>query len=85
MPLLQTEVFVSSRSKTALMLLISLAFIACALFLPTDGTSQSWRYYGGAFFGLGVIVFAWLLIRPQRLTLDPEGFALSGGLIPQAE
>jgi len=27
------------------------------------------------------LVFCWLLIRPQRLTLNPEGFTVSGGLV----
>src|SRR6185437_2759355 len=81
MPLLQTEVFVGSRSKTALMHLTSLVFVAIAVFLPADGQSQDWRLYCGGFFGLGAIVFIFLLVRPQRLTLDAEGFSLSGGLM----
>ena len=85
MPLLETEVFVSSRSKTALMLLGSVAFVSIALFLPSDGGSQAWRFYCGGFCGLCAIVFAWLLARPQRLTLDADGFTLSGGLIRSAK
>ena len=32
----------------------------------------------------GSIVFICLLLRPQRLTLDQEGFCLSGGLMPSS-
>ncbi len=75
-----TKVFVSSRRRMVFLLLLSVAFVALAMFLPPDGQSDNWRIYGGGFFGLGVIVFAWLLVRPQTLTLDDEGFTLSGGL-----
>ncbi len=33
------------------------------------------------FFGLSIPVFGWTLIRPQRLTLDEQGFVLSGGMV----
>jgi hypothetical protein len=81
MPMLQTEVYSSSRSKIALMLLGALAFVAIAVFLPADEQSQNWRIYCGGFFGFCAIVFLCLLVRPQRLTLDAEGFMLSGGLM----
>lgn len=85
MPLLPTEVFVSSRRKTAVMLLGSLTFVSIALFLPPDGQSQTWRIYCGGFFGLCAMVSAYLLIRPQRLILDADGLTLSGGLVRPAK
>jgi hypothetical protein len=39
-----------------------------------------WAWVGLAFFGLGALIFLWVLIRPQRLLLDAEGFTVTGGL-----
>ncbi len=74
--------YVSSRVKTVAYLVVSFAFVAIAIFLP-DARSQSndWRYWCGSLFGLGALVFLWLLGRPQILALDAEGFTLSGGLM----
>jgi len=44
-------------------------------------TSVAWGWAGVTFFGLGVVVFLWLLIRPQVLILDSGGFTVDGGLI----
>ena len=75
-----TRIFVSSRKRMAMLLFVSLAFVALALFLPPDGQPDDWRVYGEGFFGLCAIVFVCLLVRPQTLTVDGEGFILSGGL-----
>src|SRR5438270_646838 len=79
--MLETKEIVQSRVKTTIALLGSSAFVAIAALLPRQaGESNDWRWWCGALFGLGVLVFSWLLIRPQRLTLDQEGFSVSGGL-----
>ena len=80
--MLQTREIVASRLKITGVLLGSLAFVSIAALLPSQGgDSDQWRLWGGAFFGICAVVFCWLLIRPQRLTLDPEGFRVSGGLV----
>jgi hypothetical protein len=80
--MLETKQLVSSRLKTAAVLFGSLIFVAIAAFLPANaGESNQWRWWGGAFFGLGAVTFSWLLIRPQQLILDPEGFTVRGGLV----
>jgi len=74
--------YTSSRVKTGLMLAGSLIFVAAALFLPRDpGRSQAALTAAGVFFGLGALVAAVLLVRPQRLRLDGEGFIVSGGFV----
>ena len=78
--MLENKEIVSSRSKTTIALLGSLAFVAIATLLPVEaGESGQWRWWCGGFFGLCAVVFSWLLIRPQRLSLDQEGFTLAGG------
>jgi hypothetical protein len=79
--LLQTKVFVSSRRQTAIMFAGSLAFVAIAFLVPGSDQPAHWRTFAGSFFGLCAVVFVWLLVRPQRLTLDADGFTLSGGLM----
>jgi hypothetical protein len=80
--MLQTREIVASRLKITGVLLGSLAFVSIAALLPSQrGDSDQWRLWGGAFFGICAVVFCWLLIRPQRLTFDPEGFTVSGGLV----
>ena len=72
----------SSRLKYALYLAGSLAFVAIGLLLPRHEDPEAWKLDAGVvFFGLCSTIFIWLLIRPQRLTLDEEGFTLSGGLV----
>ena len=71
---------VSSRGKTLACLAISLAFVAISAFLPDDGGDRTWRWLCGGFFALGVAVFAAVTVWPQRVTLDAQGFTISGGL-----
>ncbi|MDB5724204.1 MAG: hypothetical protein JWQ16_958 [Novosphingobium sp.] len=74
--------YTSSRAKTVAYLFVSLAFVAIAIFLAdTRSQSNDWRYWCGSLFGVGTVVFVWLLARPQILALDAEGFTLSGGLM----
>jgi hypothetical protein len=66
--------------------MVSLGFVAIAiLHLRTAHNISEWSliktWLGVIFFGLGVLVFSWLLIRPQRLSLDAEGFTVAGGMI----
>lgn len=85
--MVETEYSVA-RWKIALYLAGSLAFVAIALFFlqhpnemrhPDEG---AWKMQLGlGFFGLCSVVFVGLLIRPQRLLLDRQGFTLVGGLI----
>ena len=68
-----------SRTKVVLLLAGSLAFVAAYALLPDpDHTLPVW---GGWFFGLCALVAAVLFLRPRALTLDEEGFSISGGLI----
>ena len=73
-----TEI-VSSRLKTALMLLGSLGFVAIAFFLP--GPPDHTLFWSGVFFSVCSVVFLTLLFRPQRLVLDHEGVTVSGELL----
>ena len=72
----------SSRAKTLACLAISLAFVAIAVFVPSggEGDDPTWRWLCGGFFGLGVVIFTVVTIRPQRVALNAEGFTISGGL-----
>ena len=80
--MLETRKIVASRLKITGALLGSLAFVASDALLPSQGRdSDQWRLWGGAFFGICAVLFCWLLIRPQRLNVDPEGFTVSGGLV----
>ena len=75
---METVQIVESRTKVLLFLVGTLAFVAVYVFLPNpDDALPSW---GGWFFGLCALVFVVLLVRPRRLTLDRNGFSISGGL-----
>lgn len=79
---MEVEEIKSSRGKTVFFLLISLAFVAIAVAIPSEDVAESYKYWlAGAFFGLCSVVFAWLLIRPQRLLLAPTGFTVAGGFV----
>jgi hypothetical protein len=69
---------VESRTKVLLLLLGSLVFVALYLFLPDP--NHQLPVWGGWFFGVGAAVFVLLVFRPRKLTLDSEGFMVSGGL-----
>jgi len=70
---------VESRGKVLLMLAGALVFVAIYTLLP-DPNHQLPRS-GGWFFGLGAAVSLVLLLRPRKLTLNSNGFSLSGGLV----
>lgn len=70
----------TSRWKIALYLGGSLAFVAIALLLLQQPDRVAWKLeLGLGFFGLCAVGFAWLLVCPQRLLLDDDGFTLMGG------
>lgn len=71
-----------SRGKTSVYLLGSLSFVATGIWLLRQPQAEIlWAWLCVAFFGLGALVFAWLLVRPQVLILDGGGFKLDGGLV----
>lgn len=71
-----------SRWKTVLYLGGNLAFVVSALFLLQHPDRDAWKLQlCVGFFGLCAVVFVWMLIRPQRLLLDDEGFTLLGGFV----
>ena len=73
---METIEIVASRFRMSLYLALSLAFVALGLWLADDPALR----WATAFFALCAGACAFLLLRPQRLTLDQEGFALTGGL-----
>ena len=69
---------VESRIKLLLFLGGSLIFAAIFIFSPDP--KHDLPVWGAWFFGLCAVVFAVLLLRPRKLTLDSNGFSTSGGL-----
>ena len=64
----------SSRWKAALFLLIAAGFVAIGIWMLTDPKASHWMaWLGIAFFGLGIPIFGLRVIRPDRLTLAPDG------------
>ena len=64
----------SSRTYAALMLVIAAVFVAIGAFMlrdPKESATISWLIM--IFFGAGIPLFAWQLIRPSVLTLVPDG------------
>ncbi len=62
--------------KSLLYLLICLFFAGIgAVAIATEPSSPAywWAYVSVLFFGLGVMVFAWRLVKPDTLSLSPEG------------
>jgi Bacterial PH domain len=64
----------SSQWKATVFLLISLGFVAIAVLILQDPKESHWpAWLGIALFGLGIPVFGLRLVRPDRLTLTPDG------------
>jgi hypothetical protein len=64
----------SSRLYSALMLLIATGFVAIGAFMLRDPKeSATISYLIMIFFGAGIPLFTWQLIRPGVLTLAPDG------------
>jgi Bacterial PH domain len=67
-------VIYSSRSKAMLLLLTSFALVAAAVFtVHSPNANHLIGYLGVGFFGLGIPIFGWSVMRPDRLVLSPEG------------
>lgn len=67
--------------KNGLYLAISLVFVVGGLAMLRDPEAVGAAWLCLIFFGLGAVVFLWMLVRPQRLILDSQGFTLCGGLV----
>ena len=81
MPRMEVVQISESRTKVLLLLAVALVFVAGFAFLPDpDHELPQW---GGWFFGLCAAVFMVLVFRPRKLTLDSDGFSVSGGLAPK--
>jgi len=80
---LQPEKYVTSRRKTLGYLAICIVFVAIGVIVLPNHRRGDYKYWvlvcAVAFFGLGSVRFAWLLVFPQQLLLDPDGFSLFGG------
>jgi hypothetical protein len=75
------QVYRSSSSRLWVMLFGSLGFVAVAIFNATRGGNLTVAVLGAGFFGLNAVIFGALLLRPQTLVIDRDGFELGGGLL----
>ena len=76
----ERRVIYGSRRKALGLLLISCTFVAISAWRLTDpnaASDGSWPMLGGAFFGLGVLIFTAQIVWPETLILDREGFTQS--------
>jgi hypothetical protein len=81
-PTSRSSEIVGARWKAALYLIASLAFaVGGALMLNDPDESRAAAMLCLMVFGIGAVVFLVLLLRPQRLVLNSEGFEVSGGLV----
>ena len=78
--LVAPEKMIVSRKKMAMYFAGSLAFVVIGLLLPSNA-SRSDLSWGCAFFGLGAMVFAWMVVRPPSLVLNDRGFICAGGFL----
>ena len=81
---MEPQVIRESRVKMGGYLAIALAFVALFLWMALGSTSQRdvlTGWIGIALFGTGGGLFGWMLVRPQVLRLDAQGFVLDGGLV----
>jgi hypothetical protein len=62
-----------SRWKTALLLAVSIGFVAIGAWALHSGEAVWWAYLDIALFGLGAGVFVAQLLSPGRLVLSPSG------------
>jgi len=80
--LVEAMLVTGSRRKLLLYLFGSLVFVLGGIFMVQDPSADAgWAWSSLAFFGLCALVFICLLVRPQFLLLDGEGFTVGGGLV----
>jgi hypothetical protein len=73
---------IASRGKAALYLPACATFVwAGSTITPDTEFHRLVTWSASVFFGLGLPLFGWLVIRPQSLLLSSNGFTLGGGLI----
>jgi hypothetical protein len=85
-PALEPRIIKGSRGKSSLYLVGSLIFVLIGSQMVEDAKANNgvgWLCI--TFFSLCTLVSAWLIIRPQVLLLDGEGFSLDGGLVRSAK
>jgi len=70
-----------SRLKISLYLVMALVFVVGGAAMTQDPSASVMGWLCVLFFGLGGAVFIMLLIRPQALDLDADGFTLRGGFV----
>jgi hypothetical protein len=70
------QVLVLSQTRTVRFLLLAAVFVAIGILGIARGNVFGWVTV--VFFGLGLLVFAFRLIKPPTLELDPDGFTLHG-------
>lgn len=77
---MEETVIQGSRAKSAMLLLVALAFTAVAFSMVQDPDIEGWKAWGGLlFFGLCLIVGVWKFLAPNRLVLGREGFTMHVG------
>ncbi len=64
-----------SRRKAARLLLLSVVFVAAGAWMAASetGLNQAAGVLSVVFFGLGVLLFGWQLVRPGCLLIGPDG------------
>lgn len=71
----------SSIFTSLLMLLIAMIFVAIGVWVLRDPTeNHTMAYLLIAFFGAGIPLFGWRLVRPDVLTVAPDGITWSTAL-----
>ncbi len=70
-------IFEGSKKKAALLLLIAILLVLMGLFIASKGKWFGWVVV--SFFGLGIPVSLWMLMRgPASLRLDKTGIEMKG-------
>lgn len=73
------ETLQRSRTKTALGLVGSLAFVALGAWIVGDDGAASWKGWAAiVFFGGCAVVYLLNLVRPVSVRLDATGFTVDG-------
>ena len=81
---MEQRVIRGSRLKSVALFVISLAFVVLGVWLVVQYSRDTpvviVESVGICFFGLGLLISVWQIIRPQTLVLDREGFSFSSGM-----